>query len=210
VTTETADRVADPEELLEFWFADAATGSSEAVERRNRVWFSGGAPFDRECSDRFAATLAAAASGELDDWTESPRGRLAVIVLLDQLSRNIYRGTAAAFRHDDRALTVCREGIERGHYKRLSPIERSFFYLPLEHAEDRDAQALSVRQLEVLVEEGPEELREQLEANADYARRHRDIIERFGRFPHRNAVLGRSSSPDEQAYLADDAPRFGQ
>jgi uncharacterized protein (DUF924 family) len=209
VTTEATNSVADAEDVLDFWFADAASGP-EAVARRNRVWFAGGAPFDRECTERFSTTLEAAAGDELDHWKESPRGRLALIILLDQFSRNIYRGTAAAFRHDDRALATCREGIAEGHDKQLAPFERSFFYMPLEHAEDREAQALSVRLFESLANESPEEWRARLDADADYARRHRDIVEEFGRFPHRNAVLGRDSSPAEQTYLADDAPRFGQ
>ena len=209
MTTEATNSVVDAEDVLDFWFADAASGP-EAVERRNRVWFAGGAPFDRECTERFAATLEAAASGELDNWTDSPRGRLALIILLDQLSRNIYRGTAAAFRHDDRALASCKDGIAQGHDKQLAPFERSFFYMPLEHAEDREAQALSVRLFETLVKESPEEWRARLKADAGHARRHRDVVEEFGRFPHRNAVLGRDSSPAERAYLADDAPRFGQ
>jgi uncharacterized protein (DUF924 family) len=209
VTTEATNEVADAEDVLEFWFADAATGP-EAIARRNRVWFSGDEPFDRECSERFSATLAAAARGELDHWKESPHGRLALIVLLDQLSRNIHRGTAAAYRQDARALAACREGIECGHDLELSVIERRFFYMPMEHAEDRDVQTLSVQTFEALAEEAREELREQLEATAGHARQHRDIVERFGRFPHRNAVLGRDCTADEEAYLADDAPRFGQ
>lgn len=195
--------------MLDFWFEDAADGP-EALLRRNRVWFQGGAPFDRACRERFSATLVAAANGELEHWKESPRGRLALIVLLDQLSRNIYRGTAAAFQQDEQALAACREGIEQGHDKPLAPCERTFFYMPLEHAEDRKVQALSVRCFEALAKQSPEEWLEQLEANAGYARHHRDIVEKFGRFPHRNAVLGRDSNPAEEAYLADDAPRFGQ
>lgn len=209
MTTEESSEVVDAEALLEFWFADAS-GGPEALERRNRVWFRGGAQFDRQCTERFAATLAAAANGALDSWKESPQGRLALILLLDQLSRNIHRGTAEAYRHDGRALALCREGIDRGHDRQLSAIERTFFYLPMEHAEDRAVQTLSVQHFEALAEEGPGELHEQLAANASYAREHRDIIARFGRFPHRNAVLGRESTPEEEAYLADDAPRFGQ
>ncbi len=209
MTIDPTKSVIDAEDVLDFWFADAATGP-EAVERRNRVWFRDGAPFDCECTERFAATLKAATSGKLDHWKGSPRERLALIILLDQFSRNIYRGTAAAFQQDDQALAACREGIEEGHDKQLAPFERSFFYLPLEHAEDREVQAVSVRLFETLAKESSEEWREQLEANAGYARRHRDMVEKFGRFPHRNAVLGRDSSPAEEAYLADDAPRFGQ
>lgn len=209
MTTETINSVADPEDVLGFWFADAETGP-EAIARRNQIWFQGGAPFDRECTKRFAATLASASSGELDSWLESPRTRLALIVLLDQFSRNVYRGTTAAYQQDARALAACTEGIEKGHDRQLSPIERTFFYLPMEHAEDRRVQHLSVQHFEALAVEAPEELRAQLLANAGYARQHRDIIERFGRFPHRNAVLGRACTADEDAYLADDAPRFGQ
>jgi len=209
MTTDTIVSVPDAEEVLDFWFADAATGP-EAIARRNSVWFQGGALFDGECRKRFGASLAAAADGELDHWLESPRARLALIVLLDQFSRNIYRGTAAAYGQDARALAACREGIEQGHDRRLAPIERTFFYLPMEHAEDREVQALSVQQFEGLAREAPEELREPLLANAGYARHHRGIVERFGRFPHRNAVLGRACTADEDAYLADDAPRFGQ
>ncbi len=209
MTIEATTCVAVAGDVLDFWFADAADGL-EAFARRNRVWFRGGAPFDGECTERFAATLEAAMSGELEHWKESPRGRLALIILLDQLSRNIYRGTPAVFQQDGRALAACREGIAQGHDAQLSPIERSFFYMPLEHAEDREIQALSVRLFESLAKESSGEWREQLVANAGYARQHRDIVANFGRFPHRNALLDRSSSPTEEAYLADDAPRFGQ
>ena len=209
MTIETTKCVASAGDVLDFWFADAADGP-EAFARRNRVWFRSGAPFDRTCTEHFAATLAAAMSGELEHWKESPRGRLALIILLDQLSRNIYRGTPAAFQQDGQALAACREGIEQGHDEQLSPIERTFFYMPFEHAEDGEVQALSVRLFESLAKESSEEWREQLEANAGYARQHRDIIEKFGRFPHRNTVLDRDSSPAEKAHLADDAPRFGQ
>ena len=209
MTIEATECVAGAGDVLDFWFADAANGP-EALARRNRVWFRGGAPFDGECAAHFTATLEAAKCGELEHWKESPHGRLALIILLDQLSRNIYRGTAAAFQQDDRALAACKEGIEQGHDAQLSPIERSFFYMPLEHAEDREVQALSVRLFESLAKESLEEWREQLEASAGYARDHRDIVGKFGRFPHRNALLGRRSSPAEEAYLADDAPRFGQ
>ena len=209
VTTEATNSVVGAEDVLDFWFADAA-GGPQALERRNRVWFRGGAAFDRECTERFTATLEAAARGELDHWMESPRRRLALIILLDQFSRNIYRGTAAAFQQDDQALAACRQGIEEGHDRHLAPFERSFFYMPLEHAEDREVQALSVRLAEALANESPAQWREHLQANAGYARQHRDIVEEFGRFPHRNSLLGRDSSPAEEVYLADDAPRFGQ
>jgi uncharacterized protein (DUF924 family) len=209
MTTETIGSTADAEDVLDFWFADAATGP-EAIGRRNRIWFRGGAPFDHACTNQFGAALAAAAGGKLDHWMASPRARLALIVLLDQFSRNVYRGTAAAYRQDARALAACIDGIEQGHDRELSPIERVFFYMPLEHAEDRGVQALSVQHFEALALEAPAELREELLANAGYARQHRDIVEKFGRFPHRNTVLGRACTADEDLYLAGDAPRFGQ
>ena len=209
MTVGPSDRIADPEGVLTFWFGDD-TADREAIRQRNRLWFQGGAPFDRECTKHFGAELAAAADGRLDDWTESPRTRLALILLLDQFSRNIYRGTAAAYQQDARALAACMEGIQLGHDRQLAPVERTFFYLPMEHAEDRKIQTLSVQQFDALALEAPEQLRKQLLANAGYARGHRDIVKQFGRFPHRNAVLGRANTSDEDAYLADDAPRFGQ
>jgi len=203
------NRLADSEEILNYWFAGALT-QPQAIEQRQRIWFAGGESFDRECSERFSVTLAAAGDGDLDHWRRSPRARLALILLLDQFSRNVYRGTARAFENDAGALAACRDGIELGHDRRLLAIERTFFYMPLEHTEDRAMQALSVQHFETLAEEAPEELRELMSANAGYAHEHRDIIERFGRFPHRNAVLGRESTTEEVAYLAGDAPRFGQ
>lgn len=209
VNAELANEIASVEQVLEFWFADAGTGR-EAIEKRQRIWFHGGAAFDHSCAERFSATLATAARGGLDHWRASPHGSLALIVVLDQFSRNIYRGTTDAFRQDGRALAVCTKGIDRGQDRQLSLIERTFFYMPMEHAEDREIQALSVRHFEALTALAPEDLRELLQANAGYARQHRDIVERFGRFPHRNAVLGRENTAEEEVYLANDAPRFGQ
>lgn len=206
---ETTAEVVDAEQVLDFWFADAEAGP-EAAQRRQQVWFKGGAAFDQSCSERYSATLAAAASGGRDHWKTSPRGRLALIILLDQFSRNIFRGTAAAFAQDARALALCTEGIELGQDLQLSPIERSIFYMPLEHAEDRDIQALSVQKFEAIAAQAPAPMRTVLQANVEYVHKHRDIVETFGRFPHRNAVLGRQSTAEELAYLADDAPRFGQ
>lgn len=209
MSVEKGNSLAGVEDVLDFWFADA-TDDPDALGRRNRVWFQGGEAFDRQCAEGFTKTLEAAARGDLNHWKTSPRGRLALMILLDQFSRNIYRGTAAAFAQDDRALALCREGLEMGEDRQLAPCERTFFYMPLEHAEDRDVQRLSVHLFERLAEEAPEEWRAQLLANAGYAREHRVIVDEFGRFPHRNEILGRASTPAEDAYLADDAPRFGQ
>ena len=126
------------------------------------------------------------------------------------MSRNIFRGKPEAFAQDDRALALCKEGLDLGDDRRLSLCERTFFYMPLEHAEDADVQRLSVHLFERLAEEAPERWRSVLLENARYARDHRRIIDEFGRFPHRNAVLGRASTPAEEAYLAGGARRFGQ
>jgi len=182
--------IATPDDVLAYWFAPGP-------ERPTR-WFRGDAATDADCRQRFAATLDAAARGELDEWTATPRGRLALIVVLDQFSRNVHRGTPRAFAHDARALALCLDGLARGDDRALAPEERAFFYLPLEHAEDAAMQARSVACFEALAAEAPE----QCAGFLPWAREHRDVIARFGRFPSRNATLGRRSTPDEEAFLA--------
>lgn len=198
--------------ILSFWFQDA-TRSPQACRRRNAVWFRADRAFDRACAARCADLLEDAARGDLDDWAETARGRLALVILLDQMPRNIHRGTAAAFRCDAQAVGHCLAAIESGQDRLLHPVERAFLYLPLEHAEDRALQRLSVRQFEALAAEAVEEKGgwgDLLAENARYARDHCAVIERFGRFPHRNRVLGRQSTEQEQRYLASGAPTFGQ
>jgi uncharacterized protein (DUF924 family) len=191
--------IATPDDVLAYWFAPGP-------ERPTR-WFRGDAATDADCRQRFASTLDAAARGELDEWTATPRGRLALIVVLDQFSRNVHRGTPRAFAQDARALALCLDGLARGDDRALAPEERAFFYLPLEHAEDRTAQQRSVECLERLCDEVSSEQRPLFEDFLDYARRHRAIIERFGRFPHRNKTLGRASTAEECEFLAGpDAP----
>src|SRR5689334_2099390 len=181
--------MATADDVLAYWFAPGP-------ERAAR-WFRGDAATDADCRRRFAATLDAAARGELDGWSATPRGRLALIVVLDQFSRNIHRGTPRAFAQDARALALCLDGLARGDDRTLTPDERGFFYLPLEHAEDAAMQARSVACFEALAAEAPEAA-----GFLPWAREHRDVIARFGRFPARNATLGRPSTPDEEAFLA--------
>ena len=178
-----------PEDVLTYWFAPGP--------ERTARWFRGDAATDADVRRRFASTLESAAHGELDGWAATPRGRLALIVVLDQFSRNVHRGTARAFAQDAHALALCVAGLARGDDRALAPEERAFFYLPLEHAEDAAMQARSVACFEALAAEAPEQ-----SGFVDYAREHRDVIARFGRFPHRNAILGRRSTPDEEAFLA--------
>ena len=198
-----------PKDVTTFWFRDA-TRSPEALERRGAVWFGAEPAFDRECATRFAASLEDAARGVLDDWTGTPQGLLALVILLDQMPRNIHRGSPAAFAHDVQAAAHCIAGIESGQDRSLHPVERVFLYMPLQHAEDLGLQRRSVERFESLAAEVDDAWRGRFAENAHYARLHHDIVERFGRFPHRNRILGRESTEEELRYLADGGPTFGQ
>lgn len=196
------------EAVLEFWFGDESPAAVEASWKR---WFRGGEATDREIRSRFAGLVEAARRGELAAWRATSRGRLALVILLDQFGRNLYRGTAAAFAADAEALALALDGIETGLDRALSPLERVFLYMPMQHAESREVQQRSVATYAALADvDAPEHVRSVLRSSADYARQHRDIIERFGRFPHRNAVLGRPSTAEELEYLDAGAPTFGQ
>lgn len=194
--------------VLDFWFGDADQ-SSTRLEQHRRRWFRASRRLDTEIAAHFGDLVERAAAG-LDAWAQTPRGTLALIVLLDQFTRNIHRGSAAAFANDTKALRICRVGLERGFDTALPPVERAFFYMPLEHAEDRDAQRLAVEHFERLLADAPATLRRHLQDFLKSVREHREIVDRFGRFPHRNATLGRMTTPDEEAYMADGAQHFGQ
>jgi len=197
------------DEIIAFWFGNA-TESPEALAQRNTLWFGSGRDFDHEVRARFETTVELAATGACGHWTEEPRGLLALILLFDQFPRNIHRGTREAFAHDEAALRLCRESIERGLDRRLSPLERIFVYMPLQHVEDPGGQALSVKLTEALLDECPSAQREYFVSSHRYAVDHHDVITRFGRFPHRNAVLGRENTADEREYLQGGGSRFGQ
>jgi len=189
-------------EVLEFWFADTAHADPQTVARRFEWWFRGGA--DAAILRRFTALHARAVAGELAAWADEPLSRLALIVVLDQFSRTIHRGTPGAFAQDPRALALAEDGIARGHYAALAtPWQRTFFLMPLGHAEDVAHLEHAVALAEELASNADAPFRPLLEHSASQARGHRDVVARFGRQPHRNAVLGRASTPDELAYLAD-------
>jgi uncharacterized protein (DUF924 family) len=172
-----------PEQILDFWFAgDPTTHRDE--------WFEKSAEFDASCA-RFADASREARTGTLDHWTETPRGSLALIILLDQFSRNLHRNSPEAFAADPKARAIARSAIARGFDQQLGPVERVFIYLPYEHSEDLVDQDESVRLFTPLGE-----------PMVRYAQDHRDVIRRFGRFPHRNAAMGRTSTPEEIEYLA--------
>ena len=189
------------EEILRVWFSSLPRDDHTAMVRQMEWWFRGGA--DSEIVQRFPPLLERAARGELDGWSQSPRSRLALIIVLDQFSRTIHRGTARAFAQDPKSLALALEGIENGHYAGLNdPWEKTFFFLPLGHSEELTNLERAVKLAEELVQEGPPALRGILEFSANQARGHRDVIARFGRHPHRNEVLGRRSTPEELEYLA--------
>lgn len=197
----------DRERILDFWFGELA-GADRIPPERLRLWFGGEEETDRQVRERFETTLHKAIRGESDDWPRTSRGALALIILLDQFPRHIHRNSPLAYACDHKALGVCLEGLSRRQDRSLSVMERAFFYLPLEHAENVDMQKLSVQSFETLLEDSPEVMKETCESFLDYAVRHREIIERFGRFPHRNAVLGRPSTEEEEMFLKEPGSSF--
>lgn len=198
------------ERLLEYWFGNAADPDA-GISGLMRKWFMGGRNQDRELEALFARDVRAAAAGELDEWAGTPRGRLALILLHDQLPRSLFRGTPEAFAQDSKALEFCLEGLARGDDQALEPLQRIFLMMPLQHAESRNIQLSSVAAFEALAAtDTTKEIARALRHSADYAIEHKSIIDRFGRFPHRNEILGRESTPAEIAFLAAGGARFGQ
>jgi uncharacterized protein (DUF924 family) len=184
-----------------YWFSPRPTTEAE-VEARKQFWFYGGNAVDREIRERFSGLVERACKGELDAWTATPRGTLALIILLDQFTRNVYRGLPEAFAHDPIALELARTGFDSGRFEELDAIERMFAALPFRHAEDVEAQKRAVA-LAVQDALGATPLfKDFLIYSVDWARKHLDVIVRFGRFPHRNAVLKRESTPEELRYIA--------
>ena len=189
------------EEVLRFWFPDLSSADHARIAQQFEWWFRGGT--DAAICERFVNLLKRAIRGDLDQWARQPRSRLALIIVLDQFSRSVYRNTARAFAQDPKALKLALEGIEIGQYAALeTPWEKTFFYLPLGHSEDFSDLQKAVQLAEELVERAPPEFQKILEHSASQARGHRDVIARFGRHPHRNAILERQSTPEEVEYLA--------
>lgn len=195
------------EALLAFWFG--RDGDDAAVARRQaRLWWAKDEATDRLLEERFGAALRRAAGGEFTDWPQTPRGRLAGVILLDQVPRNIHRGRAEAFACDALARQQATAALAAGDEAGLRPIERVFLYMPFEHAEDLELQELAVERFAALCALVPPAALPVFQDFVDYAARHRDIIRRFGRFPHRNAVLGRPSTAEETAFLAEPGSSF--
>ncbi len=195
------------QDVLDFWLGRALDDAAAFVERMT-AWFGRDAALDAAIGTRFAASVEAAGRGALDGWAAEPRGALALVILLDQFPRNLFRGSPRAFAFDAQARAAARLALARGDDRNLPPAGRLFLYLPFEHAEDRADQDLAVALFARLAAEAPPELAAPCAGLADYARRHHAVIARFGRFPHRNAVLGRPTTRQEAAWLADHPEGF--
>ena len=196
-------------QVLEYWLGAEQPTNATALARK-QLWFTKDEAVDEEIRHRFGAVMQEALAGRLQHEVTTPLGRLAVIIVLDQFLRNAHRGTPKSFAGDPLALQLALDGVAHGHDTddSIPAVARIFFYLPLEHAEDLGMQNHSVVAFEELAQEAPADLRDFFTSTLDYALRHREVIERFGRFPHRNPILGRDSTPDETTYLAQPGSGF--
>lgn len=197
----------DRDAILDFWLGTDFP-SPAAIAAGTARWFARNDALDAEIRERFGAMMEAGIRGDYDAALETPQDRLALLILLDQFPRNSYRGTAQAFAGDPRALTLALEGIRLGEDQALHPVARLFCYLPLEHSEDLAMQERCVTLFERLHDGTDRQYGSSYEQWLDYAIKHHDVIARFGRFPHRNFVLGRASSAEEQDYLAQPGAGF--
>ena len=201
--------IVDPEEILSYWFPPGYDADPQTFRQQVLRWFQGGPEVDREITKLFAPLLEQARRGELNWWADTPRGRLALIIVLDQFSRNVYAGTPLAYAQDPTALQLAQSGIEEGMERGLALMERLFFTLPLGHAEGPDHLERAdwmVRQAEQMVDLAPPHVRGIYEHSPSQAKAHRQVIARFGRYPQRNEVLGRTSTPEELEYLREEVP----
>lgn len=199
-------------EVRRFWFGKLPL-RPDGVKARLALWFGASAEEQRRVDElvrsRFGALVERAAAGDLAAWADSPRRRLSLILLLDQFPRHVFRGTERAFASDREALALTLSGMQSAADAALTPVERIFFYMPLQHAELRDAQDESVAAYRRLLNEAPEELQAMFASALESAELHQSIIARFGRFPHRNRVLGRANTAEEETYLSQGRT-FGQ
>ncbi|GGA11831.1 DUF924 family protein [Dyella caseinilytica] len=188
----------DASAVLAFWFDPA----------HHDEWYASHPAFDALIRERFAHQVELAAAGKLMDWAATLEGWLALLIVLDQFPRNLYRRDSRAWAQDLRAQQLALSGIEEGFDRQLPAIQRVFAYMPLEHAEDIELQRRAVTLFEALCNDVPPDERDRYDGFLDYARRHEAVIARFGRFPHRNGVLGRVSTSEEQRYLAEPGAGF--
>jgi uncharacterized protein (DUF924 family) len=197
------------QDVIEYWFGPLDS-SGFADSKRIKMWFMAGKKLDDEIKQKFGALVEQAVSGGLAKWELKPTSLLALIILLDQFTRNVYRGSAKAFAGDDRACRLAIDAINKGWDDLLGNSYCAFFYMPLEHSEDIKIQQCSVERFQRRYDQLSIESQRRFKSFCNSAVEHCNIIEQFGRFPHRNDVMGRSSTTTELTYLTGDAPRFGQ
>lgn len=188
------------QKVLDYWFGKIESNKDLAI-KKNNIWFQGSSEIDMYITETFKKMLEKAEKNELDFWQETTRGNLALIILLDQFSRNIYRNSKKAYQSDKKSLAICIDGIDKKIDKNLYPIEKQFFYMPLQHAENIQIQEKSVFHYKNLLQEAPEATKSYFESTVKSAEQHKEIIDLFGRFPHRNKILGRNSSKKEIEFL---------
>lgn len=196
------------DQVLDYWFGDALEGAAE-LERANKRWFSSGHAQDHEIAQRFAdlpKTVAARPVAQV----AARLSALAAVIVLDQFPRHLYRGQAGAFAFDDKALEILDRALKEGWDRELHPLHTSFLYMPLQHVEDLQRQEQGVSLYTTLFEQAEEPFKMFIASNLDYAHQHLELIQRFGRFPHRNQALGRESTEEERRYLEGKPARFGQ
>ncbi len=194
--------------IYDFWFGDIV--SNPRAESRHALWYMGGEAVDTDIRNQFEALVQQAQAGELADWQQTAQGSTALIILLDQFPLNMYRGEARAFASEQHSVAVCLSGIENGQDRALSFYEKTFFYLPLEHSEAAQHQQLSIKYFTQLRDEAPPAHRQAGEAALEFAISHKAIVDRFGRYPHRNKALGRVSTAAEIAWLESGGETYGQ
>jgi uncharacterized protein (DUF924 family) len=201
--------------VLDFWFGEESIDESasprsaqQIAKQQSPLWWSKNSAIDNDIRQRFEPTLKALLTGHYQSWLATPEGRLAAIIVLDQFSRNMYRDNAHAFTQDSLALHWALEGIQQGDDQKLTPLQRVFFYLPLEHCEQLNMQNLAIEKFSQLVSDAPASFTELASGFLNYAHQHQEVIARFGRFPHRNTLLNRSSTTTEAHYLAQPGAGF--
>lgn len=193
------------EEILKYWFGRVEDSPFPPPDR-TQIWFGGDSEIDDEIRAKFSYDLEKAVLGEYADWEDSSRTSLSLIILFDQFTRHIYRGTPLAYAQDQRALDLCLRGIERQYDHLISLIERAFFYFPLMHSENVEIQATSIRAYKILLDLSFPEAKGVFESFLQHALQHFDVVKRFGRFPGRNSILGRISTKEELEYLEKELP----
>ena len=197
------------EQIVSYWLGDSGK-SPEAALTRHEIWYRGGSQVDEEIRGRFETHICRAREGKLTDWETSPEDQLALVILLDQFTRNLFRGTAEAYSGDRLAHRIATRAVNAGRDKSLSVAGRIFLYHPFHHSEDATEQNRGVALLETLEREAPDEWGAYIRRSIEGFGRHRDVVVRFGRFPHRNRVLRRKSTPEELTYLESEPETYGQ